>query len=1097
MNQVSDKLDAQWRLSAIQLANWGTFDGAIYRINISRKGHLITGPSGSGKSTLLDAIASVLTPDIRLRFNTAAQGTSTTSDKRTRMSYVRGAWVRKPDEDEDRLRTQYLRPGATWSGIILQYRNMQNEVVSLARLYFAKGSGTSSADLSSIRMIVPGPLDLTDIQPYARSGLDVRGIKRDWPKALVTGTGQHAAFFTRLERVFGMNGPTALSLLHKTQSTKNLGSLDQLFREYMLPAPETFKVADNAAEQFSELSDAHKHVVQLRQQRDHLLRMQQAITKYHEAEIQVQQAAVLADSVEAYRAGTDLDLAEQEKASEERNLRNLHEQLAQADSERVAAAERRDAASRVAHGAGASDIRLLRERIRDAEATLQETQRRWEQFTRRLDGAGVKARPDSSASFAELKRMIETDLAANETVSGASHHQHERLAVAKRDLRRTDEQIDAIRKSRSGVDGRLLALRERMASELGLYASHLPFAAELMEVRPEFAEWTGAIERVLRSFGLTMLVAPRYLPKVREWVDRNDLGTSLTYQVTSEEEKPIPIASKLSLVNRISVKQGPAQAWVQARLSDSFDFACVDLVEDLGRYRKALTINGQMQSGKGRYVKDDRYRISDRGRWVLGDPAAKLDALVEKRLSEERVLDEARAAVDAAEKKADQLKRRNAELRTIASHVWDDVDTVGPEQKLAQLRAQLRFETSKRHDLQAALAALDVAEADLQRADARSADLSRKEGVAEDNVRRLDEEVTQIRAEGVERLDASIVRELHRRFHSKQRNISRTQLPAVSARVARELRSEEARGRGALATAGEAISSLATAFGQTWPGVAANLSTSVADRDGYMAILEEITARRLPDHEQRFLDLLRTRSRELVGQLRSDILEAPRQVEERIEPINVSLSRSEYAPGTHLRLRVKRSRPQVAEELLADLRAISEGSWHDSDLEAAEMRFALLARLMKDFSSSEPDKMAWRKQALDTRLHVSFVAEEIGEQGRVVASYDSGNVLSGGEQQKLVFFCLASALRYQLTQSDQEIPAYGTVVLDEAFDKADEEYTRTALQIFNEFGLHLVVATPHKLLQTIEPFIGGTTTVANPERSRTIVSDAVWEGGYE
>ena len=64
----------QWRLAEVQLANWGTFDGAIYRIPIARSGHLLTGPSGSGKSSLLDAIAAVLTPDKWLRFNEAAQG---------------------------------------------------------------------------------------------------------------------------------------------------------------------------------------------------------------------------------------------------------------------------------------------------------------------------------------------------------------------------------------------------------------------------------------------------------------------------------------------------------------------------------------------------------------------------------------------------------------------------------------------------------------------------------------------------------------------------------------------------------------------------------------------------------------------------------------------------------------------------------------------------------------------------------------------------------------------------------------------------------------------------------------------------------------
>lgn len=93
----------QWRLAQVQLANWGTFDKQISIVNIARKGHLITGPSGSGKSSLLDAIACVLTPDKWLRFNLAAQGSTSRTDQRSLVSYVRGAWTRVTDDDQDRV----------------------------------------------------------------------------------------------------------------------------------------------------------------------------------------------------------------------------------------------------------------------------------------------------------------------------------------------------------------------------------------------------------------------------------------------------------------------------------------------------------------------------------------------------------------------------------------------------------------------------------------------------------------------------------------------------------------------------------------------------------------------------------------------------------------------------------------------------------------------------------------------------------------------------------------------------------------------------------------------------------------------------------
>lgn len=133
----------QWRLEEVQIANWGTMDGRIHRFPVSRRGHLITGPSGSGKSSILDAIAAVLTPDKWLRFNQAAQGGAERTATRGLVSYVRGAWTRRQDEDEDRVVSAYLRPGATWAGVVLTYRDGAGGVVSLCRQFFLRGTAMS------------------------------------------------------------------------------------------------------------------------------------------------------------------------------------------------------------------------------------------------------------------------------------------------------------------------------------------------------------------------------------------------------------------------------------------------------------------------------------------------------------------------------------------------------------------------------------------------------------------------------------------------------------------------------------------------------------------------------------------------------------------------------------------------------------------------------------------------------------------------------------------------------------------------------------------------------------------------------------------
>mgnify|MGYP003349397479 CR=1 FL=1 len=80
----------------------------------------------------------------------------------------------------------------------------------------------------------------------------------------------------------------------------------------------------------------------------------------------------------------------------------------------------------------------------------------------------------------------------------------------------------------------------------------------------------------------------------------------------------------------------------------------------------------------------------------------------------------------------------------------------------------------------------------------------------------------------------------------------------------------------------------------------------------------------------------------------------------------------------------------------------------------------------------------------------------------------------------------------QLTEEEGEVPRFGSIVLDEAFDKADSRYTRNAMEVFREFGFHMILATPQKLLQTLEPYVGAITSVSNPDRDASRLANVVF-----
>ena len=156
-------------------------------------------------------------------------------------------------------------------------------------------------------------------------------------------------------------------------------------------------------------------------------------------------------------------------------------------------------------------------------------------------------------------------------------------------------------------------------------------------------------------------------------------------------------------------------------------------------------------------------------------------------------------------------------------------------------------------------------------------------------------------------------------------------------------------------------------------------------------------------------------------------------------------------------------------------------AWSE-DRELAELRFLALRRLVERLSSQEPENKRWRQAVLDVRQHMEFIGREADESGVEVEVYRSGSGKSGGQRQKLATTCLAAALRYQLGGNEHGVPMYAPVVLDEAFDKADNEFTALAMNIFKNFGFQMIVATPLKSVMTLEPFIGGACFIDISDR---------------
>lgn len=1079
----------QWRLERIELVNWGTFCNH-HVIDVARKGYLLTGHSGSGKSSVVDAISAVLTPRGKLRFNAAA-GDGTGGRDRSHATYIRGAWRRRPDEETGEVTSDFLRTGATWSGIQLSYGNGAGQVVSLVKLFHLRRGAVTPAEVSEVSAIFREPISLLELEDVARNGLEVRRLKKDWPSAQVFT--QHSGFATRFCRLLGIAGPNALLLLHRTQSAKNLGSLDELFRTYMLDEPTTTRLVEAAVEQFGDLSEAHRQVVEAREQIAHLERLLPLARTREEQREAAQLAAALQDALGPFQTGWKRRLARQARDQAEVELREGEEQQSAAVEVTRAAESALDHARMVVVEKGGLALRLQENEVASLQERLGERREVRARVARDLAEVGVEM-PHSGAELAELLATGRREAEVRDGVVAAERERVEGVRGGLHEARRREAevraQVEALRGNRSNLDRGLLLARRAVSERSGVPLTALPFAGELLQVRAEHAEWTGAIERVLRPLSRVLLLSEAHRDAVVQAVDALHLGARLVVEVVPRQvPSPRRPGSPDSVVHRLAVAPGQMADWVHWKLADSFDYACVERADGLRDVERGVTRAGQVKRGPRRYEKDDRWAVDDREHWVLGfDNTAKMELLLRQIRESGSRIDELAAQIAEAEKRRRHADDRLGALARLAGYRWEAFDVEGTQAALDRARTELDVLLAADGDLRAARHAVERAEGEVARAQHEVRVLDATCATARAALERYAAVLADL-GEEREALDDSHRRALEARFAGTRRNrvVTVESIGDAAVEVARGLAHELQNAQAGLAAADREIADVTREFQRRWPAAAADLTPDASDVHGFLAVHARLVADRLPEFEHRFFDLLESQSRRNVGQLANEIRRAPTEIRERIRPVNDSLKRSVFDEGRHLRIKPVDCRPEVARQFLKDLNTIASDTWSGVDRGTAESRFALMRGLMERLTSSEAADRAWQSLCLDTRRHMSFIAEEVDSTCSVVNVHDSGSGLSGGQKQKLVIFCLAAALRYQLTADGEDVPNFGSIVLDEAFDKADATFTRMAMDIFREFGFHMILATPLKLLQVLEDYVGGVGLA----RCRELMSSSV------
>lgn len=1083
----------QYRASSLQLHNWGTFQG-LHRMDISRDGFLIVGASGAGKSSLLDAMAALLVPPRWHDFNAAARDQERKGRDRSLVSYLRGAWSQNRDEESGEFATRYLRAETTWSALALEFDDGYGGLLSLVQLLWIRGRANRNEDVKRLYLILPRAVSLKEFEAF---DLDVRKIKKQYAEDFCEQ--EFSAYQERFTRLLGIEREEALRLVHKTQSAKNLGDLNAFFRDFMLDRPDTFEAAEAMVEEFGKLDEAHKALIDARRQIETLRPARAARSEREACVTALVEAGGIQDHFEDWINAQKIELFGarlHELGREAEGLAEIHtvDQAALGEEERRLS----ELESRYRAEGGAELERLEDELGRNGEERASRKKKR-DSLSLSLRSLGREV-PASAEAFVELVgegRDFLESWADPQGASIARQKERDDLVAGRNEtkaaLRSLEVELSAMERQPSNIPADFLARRRELARESGIQESRLPFVGELLEVLPGEEPWRGAIERVLRSFSLSLLVSEADWSSLARVVDQRFLGYRLVYFRVPDALGDSKRAASVTAVTggaagrrdripgKLELREGPWQIWLAGELAARFDLRCVENLRDLGANERAVTRAGQVRLGRDRFEKDDRSRVDDPSSWTLGfDNGPRRAAFATKAEATGRSL----AALEARLAELEGASAREASLaaafQRLSALEWRDIDVESLVSRAVFLEKSLAEARRKDGDL--ARLAASVAGQRHRRDEAgkilRASELAR--GKNDDLVTTMNKQLSGLReiARGPA-IPARISAAIEALFSEDPRPFALEGPGSLDERARRAERQIGNRVRTLTERQAALESSMLQAFRdfiREWRAESGGLDASVESVPDFMARLDRLETEDLPAHEARFREYLQDQGYKHLSDLLARMDRARKEIRLRMDLVNASLAKAPFGPETHLAIETLDRQLADVMEFRASLRS-SLDEVPSGDEVRAERRFEEVRRLVKRLESKEAADERWKSLVLDVRNHVEFVADEVDGDGRIVQVYRSGAGKSGGQRQRLATTCLAAALRYQLGGIHHGLPRFAMISMDEAFDKADSEFTARVMEVFREFGFQMIMATPNKAVMSLEPYIGGACYV--------------------
>ncbi|MEO1390798.1 MAG: SbcC/MukB-like Walker B domain-containing protein [Cyanobacteria bacterium J06634_6] len=1069
-----------FRLHRMEVLNWGTFDQRPWLLDLKGGTALLTGANGSGKSTLVDGLLTLLVPNRRRSYNQASSGVGKKKE-RDEKSYVKGAFARTRAEDAYGSRSQFLREG--------------NEL-SVLMAYFVEATTGKEVTLAEVLWIENGGVRkfyvLADAElktAYFVQCQNVPTLKKQLKVNDAEVYDNFTAYSKQFRKRFGLQSEKALDLFNQTVSIKEIGGLNDFVRKHMLEKADVRAKIDELQESYQNLTISHTAIQKARRQLEALEPLGKEAKRYKRLEREVADLIRFQQILPAFFARERLALLSAEQQEIEQSLAQGQSQRDECDRTLATLRQQeKDVEFSINQDDTGQRLQALAKDIQQTQQTVASRHRKAESYNELAQRLGFETYSDSETFYAARAQGDSLSEEIAEAL-GTLEVQRDEQKVVQTDLRRQQQTLEAeltsLRGRTSQIPSANLRIRDRLLESLNLPAADLPFIGELLRVRSDAKDWEGAIERLLHNFGLCLLVPETHYKVVNAYVNKTHLrGRLVYYRVGEADNKATQRRSEVAnqIPARVEVKQDDLfYPWLRDRLSQQFNYVCCETEEQFRRENKAITQTGLIKQGKGRHEKDDRSKIGDRSRYILGwDNASKIAALSDELAQVTKQLAQVEAEIRELEQRRGQRRSQQGWLQSFMAFTdFADMDWQSAQADLQTLQAQEKELKESSDVLRKLQAQLRAVQGEIETASvSRDRALQRIQTLCDRQSRnQLQQTQCQHKLKTVEPADIdTFAQQMAKKL--KSYTLSLETIAEDESAMKDAIQQQLIRRQKQQTESRAAVERCLYKFSTEFKEETLELGHTYEYLPEYLKLQKEIEQDDLPRHEKKFKELMNDKIVVAISLFKNNLVSQEEEIRAAIDDINQALRLIDYTDSTYIEIRCDTTRNQEVRDFKADLTACL-GDVTRQTAEDNEARFQMIQkRLIKRFQ--EEDR--WTRLVTDVRNWLDFsVSERYRADESEKEHHTDSSGKSGGQKVKLAYTILASAIAYQygLNPEADTQKSFRFVVIDEAFSKSDDSNARYAMELFKNLDLQLLVITPKDKINVIEPYIDSLHFVHN------------------